>query len=67
MIGFAGVIFGSAFLENILPLGQVGSITSAGTVPLINITVGLAVSAGFVLLSLSFLEETLVLRRLGKS
>ena len=63
LIGLAGAVFGDAFLENILPLGQLGSVVSAGTVPLLNLAVGVAVSAGFVLLSLAFLEETLVLHR----
>lgn len=67
LIGFVGVAFGADFLENVLPLGQVGSVTSGGTLPLISIAVGLAVSAGITLLSLSFLEETLMLGRAGES
>jgi multicomponent Na+:H+ antiporter subunit B len=63
LVGLAGAVFGNAFLENVLPLGQVGSVVSSGTVWLLNVAVGLAVSAGLVLLSLAFLEETLVLHR----
>jgi multicomponent Na+:H+ antiporter subunit B len=63
LIGLAAAVFGHRFLENVLPLGQVGSIASGGTVPALNIAVGMAVSAGIVLLSLAFLEETLVLHR----
>ena len=66
LIGLASVAFGTDFLQNVLPLGEVGSVASGGTLPLINIAVGLAVSAGITLLSLSFLEETLVLRRPGE-
>jgi multicomponent Na+:H+ antiporter subunit B len=67
LIGLAGAVFGKAFLENVLPLGQLGSVASGGTVPLLNTAVGLAVSAGLVLLSLAFLEETLVLHRRSRS
>jgi multicomponent Na+:H+ antiporter subunit B len=65
-VGFLGVAAGTAFLENVLPLGQPGSLLSAGTIPLINATVGLEVAGGFVLLLSEFLEQTLVVRRPGE-
>ncbi len=58
LIGAAALIWGAAFLTNVLPLGQVGSINSGGTIPLINIATGLEVTAGFVSLSRAFLQET---------
>jgi multicomponent Na+:H+ antiporter subunit B len=61
-IGLAGVMAGSAFLDNVLPRGSVGKVFSAGTVPLINLTVGLEIAAGLVLLLTTFLHQTLVLR-----
>ena len=62
LIGFAGVIGGVAYLENVLPLGEIGALNSAGTVPLINLSVGLEVAAGFVLIIVEFLEQTLMVR-----
>jgi multicomponent Na+:H+ antiporter subunit B len=65
-VGLLGVAVGATFLANVLPLGQPGALLSAGTIPLINLTVGLEVAGGFVLLLFEFLEQTLVLRRPGE-
>jgi multicomponent Na+:H+ antiporter subunit B len=62
VIGLLGVISGVAYLENVLPLGEIGALNSAGTVPLINVAVGLEVAAGFVLILVEFLEQTLMVR-----
>ena len=61
-IGLLGLIAGSAFLDNVLPLGSTGKVFSAGTVPVINVLVGLEIAAGFILLLTVFLHQTLVLR-----
>jgi multicomponent Na+:H+ antiporter subunit B len=61
-IGLLGLLTGSTFLDNVLPYGQVGKVFSAGTVPLINLTVGLEIAAGLVLLLTTFLHQALVLR-----
>jgi multicomponent Na+:H+ antiporter subunit B len=63
VIGFVGLLAGSPFMANVLPLGRPGNLLSAGIIPVLNLTVGLAVAAGFVLLLSEFLEQTLVLRR----
>jgi multicomponent Na+:H+ antiporter subunit B len=65
-VGLLGLAAGAAFLENVLPLGRPGALLSAGTIPLINLSVGLEVAGGFVLLLSEFLEQTLVLRRPGE-
>ena len=57
-IGIATVAAGGAFLENLLPLGETKALLSAGTIPLINLAVGLEVTAGFTILFQEFLEET---------
>lgn len=58
MIGVAGVAFAGGFLDNrILPLGQFGSILSAGAIPLIYTLIGLKVGAEFSSI-LESLEET---------
>jgi multicomponent Na+:H+ antiporter subunit B len=59
LIGLAGLIAGAEFLRNIVPLGQPEQITSAGTIELLNLTVGLEIAGGFVVLLSVFLEETL--------
>ncbi|MDP9235581.1 MAG: sodium:proton antiporter [Actinomycetota bacterium] len=67
VIGLAGIVFGSSFLENFLPLGTAGQLVSAGTIPLINISVGLAVAAGFVLILAEFMEQTVMLRQKSRT
>lgn len=57
LIGLLGLLGGGAFLENVLPLGEAGCVFSAGTIPLINASVALAVTAGFTMLFREFLEE----------
>jgi multicomponent Na+:H+ antiporter subunit B len=67
-LGFAGMAVTGAFLANALPLGQFGQIFSAGTVPLLNLAVGIAVgSGGVVLLAQFFAQVFLVTKdRAGK-
>jgi multicomponent Na+:H+ antiporter subunit B len=65
-VGLLGVAAGAAFLANVLPLGEPGMLLSAGTIPVINLAVGLEVAGGFVLLLSEFLEQTLVIRRPGE-
>jgi multicomponent Na+:H+ antiporter subunit B len=65
-VGLLGLVAGATFLENVLPLGQPGTLLSSGMIPLINLAVGLEVAAGFVLLLSEFLEQTLVVRRPGE-
>lgn len=59
IIGMLGLLYGKEFLANVLPLGKAGHLTSGGTVPLISLSTGLEVTAGFVLLLYAFLQETL--------
>lgn len=61
VIGFVGLALGGVFLKNALPLGPVGVIYSSGTIPLINLSVGVEVGAGFVLILLEFLRQSLQL------
>jgi multicomponent Na+:H+ antiporter subunit B len=62
VIGLAGLIGGSSYLENVAGLGEIGKLNSAGTVPFINLAVGLEVAAGFVLILFEFLAQTLTVR-----
>jgi multicomponent Na+:H+ antiporter subunit B len=65
-IGLLGVVAGATFLTNVLPLGRPGALLSAGTIPPINLAVGLEVTGGFMLLLSECLEQTLVIRRPGE-
>jgi multicomponent Na+:H+ antiporter subunit B len=63
VVGLVGLVGGSAFLQNVLPLGAPRALLSAGTIPVISLAVGVAVAAGFVFLLSEFLEQTLEVRR----
>lgn len=60
LIGVGGLIAGSEFLYNFLPLGEAGTLLSAGMIPLLNISVGLEVAGAFVLLISEFLDQQFV-------
>lgn len=62
LIGLIGLVSGAAFLQDVLPLGPVGKLYSSGTIPLINLAVGLEVGAGFLLILSEFLRQTLQVR-----
>jgi multicomponent Na+:H+ antiporter subunit B len=61
-VGAAAMFRNERFLQNFMPLGRAGDVFSGGTVALLDLTVGLEVAGGFILLLLMFLEETLVRR-----
>ena len=58
LAGFAPMLVGAAFLENVLPYGQEKDVLSGGLMQVINAGVTLAVAGGFTVLFLEFLEET---------
>lgn len=62
-IGAVGLVGGAGFLANSLPLGSWNSLASAGTVPLLNVTIGVEVGAAFVLVVAKFLEQALLVPR----
>jgi multicomponent Na+:H+ antiporter subunit B len=61
-VGLLGLFAGSTFLDNVLPLGTIGHVFSAGTVPIINLAVGVEIAAGLVVLITAFLRQTVILR-----
>jgi multicomponent Na+:H+ antiporter subunit B len=65
-VGLLGLVVGGTFLYNALPLGEPGTLLSAGTIPPINLAVAVEVAGGLVLLLSEFLEQTLVVRRPGE-
>jgi multicomponent Na+:H+ antiporter subunit B len=65
-IGLSGLVAGGAFFQNWLGKGTVGDLLSAGTIPLSNVAVGLAVTGGFAFMLSEFLQQTLTRRRLRR-
>jgi multicomponent Na+:H+ antiporter subunit B len=60
--GLIPVALGALYLQNVVPLGQTGSITAGGLIPIVNFGVGLAVASGLLSIALELLEETRVPR-----
>jgi multicomponent Na+:H+ antiporter subunit B len=58
LCGFASMLVGLPFLQNMMPLGKVGDLFSGGLMLVENLGVGFAVAGGFAVLFLEFLEET---------
>lgn len=58
-IGLAGLAIAGSFLQNVVPLGTFRQLVSAGTVPLLNIAVGVEVGCGIVVLLASFFRQAL--------
>jgi multicomponent Na+:H+ antiporter subunit B len=61
LIGILGMLMGTWFLQNVIPLGEQNqpNLLSGGTVPAINFAVGVEVAAGFTLLLAAFLQSVL--------
>jgi multicomponent Na+:H+ antiporter subunit B len=53
----APLIIGVPFLTNFLPLGTTGDVFSSGTIALISACVGFEVTAAFLLVGYTYLEE----------
>lgn len=66
LCGLAPMMRGAVFLQNVLPLGSTKALLSGGLILVENAGVALAVTAGFILLLLEFLEETRATREDGK-
>ena len=63
LIALGGLIFGLTALHNFLGYGITGSLFSAGTIPLANVSVGLEVAGGITLIVAEFLDQALMRRR----
>jgi multicomponent Na+:H+ antiporter subunit B len=51
------LLAGLPFLTNFLPLGTTGDVFSAGTIALISVCVGVEVTASFILVTFTYLQE----------
>jgi multicomponent Na+:H+ antiporter subunit B len=63
LVGLSGLVWGTAFFENVLGAGVPGELLSSGTIPISNAAVGLAVTGGFCFMLSEFLEQALTLRQ----
>ena len=61
-IGLLGLLAGASFLSNVVGLGVTGNLISGGTIPLLNLVVGVEVVAAFAILASEFLDQTAVIR-----
>jgi multicomponent Na+:H+ antiporter subunit B len=59
VVGLAGAAMSAGFLANVLPVGRWGALLSGGTVPLLNVAVGIEVASGVVVLLSKFLDQAL--------
>ena len=66
-LGLLALALGLAFLENFLPPGTFGTLTSAGSLSLVNWASGLAVGGAFLVLYGEYLQETMSGRHGGRS
>lgn len=57
LIGLAPLLMGAPFLTNFLPLGETGDVFSSGTIALISVCVGFEVTAAFLLVGYTYLQE----------
>lgn len=57
VIGLASLIVGAPFLTNVLPLGETGDVFSSGTIALISTCIGFEVTAAFLLVGYTYLQE----------
>lgn len=57
IIGLVPLVLAEPFLSNWLPLGTTGNVFSSGTIAAISASVGVEVTAGFLLLGYTYLEE----------
>jgi multicomponent Na+:H+ antiporter subunit B len=58
LAGFAPMVLGAAYLQNVLDLGKLGALLSGGLMLVLNWGVALAVTGGFGVLLMEFLQET---------
>lgn len=59
LLGTGGLLAGTAYLTDVLPLGTFGTLASGGTVPLLNAAIGVEVAAAVVVLLARFLDQAI--------
>lgn len=62
LLAVGGLVFAAAAMENFLPFGERGQLLSGGTVPVLNVAVGVEVAAAMTLILTEFLDQALLRR-----
>lgn len=57
LVGLTPLLMGVPFLTNFLPLGETGDVFSSGTIALISALVGVEVTAAFLMVTFTYLQE----------
>jgi multicomponent Na+:H+ antiporter subunit B len=60
VVAVGGLIFAAAAMANFLPLGTAGQLLSGGTVPILNVAVGLEVAGAITLVVTELLDQSLL-------
>jgi multicomponent Na+:H+ antiporter subunit B len=60
LVALAGLVFGVAVMDNVLPFGTTGSLLSGGTVPVLSMAVGVEVTAAVTLILTEFVDQMLL-------
>ncbi|MCX4426578.1 MnhB domain-containing protein [Streptomyces mirabilis] len=63
VLGLAGLLAGTAFLANFLPFGTFNTLSSGGTVPLLNAAIGMEVACAVVVLLARFLDQAVEIEK----
>ncbi|MDX6316367.1 MAG: multicomponent Na+:H+ antiporter subunit [Streptomyces sp.] len=66
LLGAAGLLAGASYLANVLPHGTFNTLSSGGTVPLLNAAVGMEVACGIVVLLARFLDQAVEIKEEGE-
>jgi multicomponent Na+:H+ antiporter subunit B len=65
LVAIGGIVFATVAMENFLGFGTEGSLLSGGTIPVLNVAVGVEVTGAITLILTEFLDQAL-LRHTGK-
>jgi multicomponent Na+:H+ antiporter subunit B len=65
LVALGGLVFSAAAMANFLPLGTTGELLSGGTIPVLNVAVGIEVCGAVVLILTELLDQAM-LRRQGE-
>jgi multicomponent Na+:H+ antiporter subunit B len=60
LVALAGLVWGVAAMDNVLPLGTSGSLLSGGFVPVLSVAVGVEVTAAVTLILSEFVDQMLL-------
>ncbi|KUL38470.1 sodium:proton antiporter [Streptomyces sp. NRRL F-4489] len=66
LVGTGALAAGAAFLANVLPFGTFNTLSSGGTVPVLNAAIGVEVACGVVVLLARFLDQAVEIEDPGQ-